>query len=139
MSSYLGSDVELECRVEASPRPVTVWLSGTGQKLEEVLDASEGQAGGSNASNEVIDYHLNPLNRSYGNQRLASNGYPGSKRKKYTFEEENDGYQTIMRLTIRRLDLMDFGSYKCVAKNSIGEKEGLVRLYGKQLTKKRGT
>jgi hypothetical protein len=36
-----------------------------------------------------------------------------------------------MKLKISDLEEKDFGSYKCVAKNALGEKEGLVRLYGK--------
>ncbi|XP_037775789.1 uncharacterized protein LOC119572909 [Penaeus monodon] len=34
-----------------------------------------------------------------------------------------------MKLTIRSLKAEDFGSYKCVAKNSRGETEGLIKLY----------
>lgn len=49
---------------------------------------------------------------------------------KYQIKEEHDSYRTRMRLKIMQLDAKDFGSYKCVAKNTLGEKEGLVRLYG---------
>ena len=48
--------------------------------------------------------------------------------------EEHESYRTKMKLRIFNLDEKDFGSYKCVAKNVLGEKEGLVRLYGKQMT-----
>lgn len=52
---------------------------------------------------------------------------------KYSLEEERMGeaYRMSMRLKISDLDKKDFGSYKCMAKNGLGEKEGLVRLYGK--------
>jgi len=49
---------------------------------------------------------------------------------KYHIQEEHDSYRTRMRLKITHLEEKDFGSYKCVAKNTLGEKEGLVRLYG---------
>jgi hypothetical protein len=49
---------------------------------------------------------------------------------KYHIEEEHDNYKTKMKLKIMNLEKKDFGSYKCVAKNTLGEKEGLVRLYG---------
>ena len=86
----LSSDVQLECRCEASPKPNTNWIRYDGQ----VLTASA----------------------------------------KYQMREEHDSYNTKMKLTIMNLEEKDFGSYKCVAKNVIGEKEGLVRLYGKYIS-----
>ncbi|CAG2117507.1 unnamed protein product, partial [Medioppia subpectinata] len=85
VGSSLGTDVELECRCEASPQPHTSWI------------------------------------RSDGTVLSATN--------KYQTREEHDSYRTKMRLKITNLEEKDFGSYKCVAKNSLGEKEGLVRLY----------
>ena len=35
-----------------------------------------------------------------------------------------------MLLTIRRFQSRDVGSYKCIAKNSLGEVESSIRLYG---------
>lgn len=81
----LGSDVQLECRCEASPTPTTAWIRSDGHLLT-----------------------------------------PSAK---YLMREEHDSYRTKMKLKIVSLDEKDFGSYKCVAKNAIGEKEGLVRLY----------
>ncbi|XP_076032494.1 lachesin-like [Oratosquilla oratoria] len=51
---------------------------------------------------------------------------------KHKISETQSGeltYQTNMKLTIRKLQKEDFGSYKCVAKNSRGETEGLIKLY----------
>lgn len=51
---------------------------------------------------------------------------------KYNTEIIKTGlYKVAMRLTIRNLKPDDFGSYTCVAKNSLGETEGSIRLYGK--------
>lgn len=36
-----------------------------------------------------------------------------------------------MRLTIKKITKQDLGSYKCIAKNSLGEVESSIRLYGK--------
>ncbi|CAG9787239.1 unnamed protein product [Diatraea saccharalis] len=36
-----------------------------------------------------------------------------------------------MKLTIRKVSSRDFSSYRCVAKNSLGETDGLIRLDGK--------
>lgn len=151
MSAYLGSDVELECRVEASPRPETVWLTGTGQKLEELMEQMEilGVGNGLQPNNSLgpssdeVQQQQNLFRDQFNaGVRASFNGAMSKQnssklRKKYTFEEESDGgYRTIMRLTVRRLESVDFGSYKCVAKNGLGEKEGLVRLYGKKRPKK---
>lgn len=36
-----------------------------------------------------------------------------------------------MKLTIKSVDASDFGSYKCVAKNSLGDTDGAIKLYRK--------
>ena len=36
-----------------------------------------------------------------------------------------------MRLTINDVDIQDFGSYRCVAKNSLGDTDGAIKLYRK--------
>ncbi|KAH9521236.1 hypothetical protein DERF_004910 [Dermatophagoides farinae] len=87
VGSTIGSDVQLECRCEASPRPITSWIRYDGQTI------------------------------------------PKSLTTKYKMNEEHESYRTKMKLRIFNLDEKDFGSYKCVAKNVLGEKEGLVRLY----------
>lgn len=40
-------------------------------------------------------------------------------------------YKVQLQLFIKNLQPEDFGSYTCVAKNSLGETEGTIRLYGK--------
>lgn len=35
-----------------------------------------------------------------------------------------------IRLRIRQVGPKDFGSYRCVAKNSLGETDGLIKLDG---------
>ncbi|GFW40458.1 lachesin [Trichonephila clavipes] len=80
-----GSDVVLECRLEASPSPLTSWIRSEGIML---------------------------LNN-----------------RKYDITEEKNGYKINMKIKIYGLTENDFGSYKCVAKNTLGEKEGFIRLY----------
>lgn len=44
-----------------------------------------------------------------------------------------------MKLTIKSVDAFDFGSYKCVAKNSLGDTDGAIKLYRKHKKKKNCT
>lgn len=42
-------------------------------------------------------------------------------------------YKIQMRLRIRTVTQEDYGAYTCVAKNSLGETEGKIRLYGTEI------
>lgn len=50
---------------------------------------------------------------------------------KYETSSTNVGYSKFMKLKIRNVSAADFGSYRCVAKNSLGETDGLIKLDGK--------
>lgn len=50
--------------------------------------------------------------------------------EKYSTNIEENSYRTSMKLTIRSLQRGDFGNYRCICKNSLGETEGSIRLYG---------
>ena len=39
-------------------------------------------------------------------------------------------YVTLVSLDIMKLEQTDFGTYFCVAKNSLGESDGAIRLTG---------
>lgn len=49
---------------------------------------------------------------------------------KYEAVYSDDGYNKYMSLKIRNVGPKDFGSYKCVAQNSIGETDGDIKLDG---------
>lgn len=53
-------------------------------------------------------------------------------------EEKTSVYSVQMRLVIMNLQKHDLGGYKCISKNSIGDAEGNIRLYGEfpRLTRK---
>nr|CAH7724131.1 unnamed protein product [Callosobruchus chinensis] len=53
--------------------------------------------------------------------------------KKYATEMIENSYRTHMKLTVRDLQEADFGNYRCISKNSLGETEGSIRLYGNVL------
>ncbi|XP_076356576.1 neurotrimin-like isoform X2 [Tachypleus tridentatus] len=82
----LGTDVVLDCNLEAHPIAVTYWMKEGGVIII------------SNRKYETVD-----------------------------ISEEN--YKGQLHLTIRDLEPQDYGSYTCVAKNSLGETEGTIRLY----------
>lgn len=48
-------------------------------------------------------------------------------------ETINLQYSVQMRLLISRIQKSDLGGYKCISKNSIGDAEGNIRLYGKKI------
>lgn len=52
---------------------------------------------------------------------------PGDK---YEAVSMDSGYKKYMMLKIRNVGVSDFGSYKCVAKNSLGETDGVIKLEG---------
>ncbi|XP_075211174.1 lachesin-like [Lycorma delicatula] len=48
--------------------------------------------------------------------------------EKYEAVSMDNGYSKYMLLKIRHVTRNDFGSYRCVAKNSLGETDGLIKL-----------
>lgn len=50
---------------------------------------------------------------------------------KFESEFNDSAYKVDMVLHIRSVGPADFGSYKCVAKNSLGETDGTIKLYSK--------
>lgn len=47
---------------------------------------------------------------------------------KYEAFPVDSGYNKFMMLKIRNITKEDFGSYKCIAKNSLGETDGIIKL-----------
>lgn len=55
--------------------------------------------------------------------------------QKYEVKEiSKSAFEVKMTLTIRNLQRDDSGSYRCIAKNSLGEVESSIRVYGKYRT-----
>lgn len=75
-----------------------------------------------------IDCHVETYPRAI-NYWIFNDGMLLSANKHSTEVLEN-GYTTRMKLTVKNLQLDDFGAYRCVSKNSLGDTEGTIRLYG---------
>uniref|UniRef100_A0AAG5D493 Ig-like domain-containing protein n=2 Tax=Anopheles atroparvus TaxID=41427 RepID=A0AAG5D493_ANOAO len=43
----------------------------------------------------------------------------------------DNAYKVVMKLSIKVVSQADFGAYKCIAKNSLGETDGTIKLYSK--------
>ncbi|KAH8291567.1 hypothetical protein KR018_000844, partial [Drosophila ironensis] len=82
----LGTDVQIECHVEASPKSINYWIKDTG---EMIVTSSK--------------YHVQERSQSM--------------------------YETQMSMIVRKFQKDDVGSYRCIAKNSLGEVDSSIRLY----------
>lgn len=54
-----------------------------------------------------------------------------SSTKYHVQENQKSMYETRMTLVVRKFQKEDVGSYRCIAKNSLGEVDSSIRLYGK--------
>lgn len=106
LGAPLGSDVQLECSVEASPMPVSYWLKG-GRVLPTNF------AGITNGNYEA----------GQSRPEMLLDG------PKYGITEERQGFRTNMRLVVRFFSPNDVGTYHCVSTNSLGRADGTMRLY----------
>lgn len=62
---------------------------------------------------------------------LSSTGEMIISNERYSMtENESSMYAVQMTLVIQKLHKADMGGYKCISKNSIGDAEGTIRLYG---------
>ncbi|XP_066586335.1 lachesin-like [Prorops nasuta] len=64
-----------------------------------------------------------------------SGGMIISNSKYHMSEETTSVYSIQMKLVIMNLQKQDFGGYKCISKNSIGDAESNIRLYDMELPK----
>lgn len=153
LGAPLGSDVQLECQVEASPLPVSYWLKGeltfkdSPNSWERNLCVTISKGGrvppngfiggmstdsGQPRPEMLLDgYVASHAILSFVPISSNSNSENVSYRPKYGITEERSGFRGTMKLVVRKFSQSDVGTYHCVSTNSLGRAEGTLRLYGK--------
>ncbi|XP_036147545.1 lachesin isoform X3 [Monomorium pharaonis] len=95
----LGTDVILECLVEASPMSINYWVKDPKGEMTREMTATFQRA----MIISSVRHDVQTITKS--------------------------PFEVLMILTIRNLQKNDVGTYKCAAKNSLGEVESSIRLY----------
>ncbi|PSN54838.1 hypothetical protein C0J52_02936, partial [Blattella germanica] len=147
-----GTNVTLRCAATGSPQPNITWRReggepiplGNGQESSAVMlilieicfaisvppmiwiqnqlvGAHEGQQMTLECNSEAYPKSINYWTREKG-EIIAQGG-------KYEPVLLDNAYKVHMKLTIRSVGPADFGSYKCVSKNSLGDTDGSIKLY----------
>lgn len=75
------------------------------------------------------DVQTEIFNWQVDNQWSISGLFPTDSRFSMKVSLENE-YKMTMTLTIRNLSAEFFGGYRCIVRNSLGETDGMIRLYG---------
>ncbi|XP_076242929.1 neurotrimin [Calliopsis andreniformis] len=87
----------------------------------QLVGAREGQPVTLECNSEAFPKSINYWTRE-NNEIIKTGG-------KYEQSLSNDTYKVHMKLTIRSVDMSDYGTYKCISKNSLGETDSSIRLY----------
>ncbi|XP_024085990.1 neurotrimin-like [Cimex lectularius] len=95
--------------------PPMIWIQN------QLVGAMEGEQMTLECNSEAYPKSINYWTSEKGG--IISNG------AKYEPELQNNAYKVFMKLTIHSVTPSDFGSYKCVSKNSLGETDGTIKLY----------
>lgn len=99
-----SSEIEIECVIEASPRPVSYWI-----KEQPSLASKQQQPLYDSMRQNVIQ----------SNERVS------------IVEEMKSLHRIVSRLKIVNFGESDVGIYSCVASNVMGRANNTVQLYGK--------
>ncbi|GFG32012.1 hypothetical protein Cfor_08531, partial [Coptotermes formosanus] len=95
--------------------PPMIWIQN------QLVGAQEGQQMTLECHSEAYPKSINYWTRDKG--EIISQG------DKYEPVLLDNAYKVHMKLTIRSVGPSDFGSYKCVSKNSLGDTDGSIKLY----------
>lgn len=135
----LLTDVTLICNVEASPKAINYWQRENGKIMNwKIFNFSYFLSAPISALLFLCGFriiifictglklHNSLVFRPPGEMIITNERY-------LMTETENSMYAVQMTLVVRKIQKSDMGGYKCISKNSIGDAEGTIRLYGKLL------
>lgn len=107
-----GKGVVLECQSEAFPKSINYWTREKG----EIVPPGK-------YNHQMMMMIISNNNCVY----FIRGG-------KYISNVTEIGeYRSAMRLHINPLTMNEFGAYRCVAKNSLGDTDGTIKLYSKDI------
>ncbi|KAI4503636.1 hypothetical protein M0802_001039 [Mischocyttarus mexicanus] len=137
-----GNDVTLRCSATGSPAPNITWRREDGQQIllgnggkvppmitvpNQLVGAQEGQKMTLECLSEAYPKSINYWTRD--NDEIVPQG------GKYEPILLDNAYRVHMKLTIHSVSTKDYGSYKCVSRNSLGDTDGSISVYVQQLLK----
>jgi len=119
----VNSGISLKCRIEASPKPITVWSRKKGLLYNYTIFLFF----------LIIRNNTNALWIFLKIYFSVGMLVPSPK---YNVEEiELSSYRYISILRMSALEADDFDEYKCVSENTIGRSEAVMNVYGKTWSK----
>ncbi|KAF3426705.1 hypothetical protein E2986_05634 [Frieseomelitta varia] len=150
VGAYEGQTLVLECHSEAYPTAITYWTRPSNETItngsflkppkniqqtivEKLKNSSSIKKTTIRFMYQISVYVMT----SFCAFKLgtASFSLENLRTQNYKVETIPKGYEINMRLTIKSVQPQDFGSYRCVAKNSLGEMDGKIKLYKKHCVK----
>lgn len=111
VGAYDDQQITLECHSEAYPKSINYWTRDNG----DIIPHSTFRA------DRIIEVSWLCCQRDF---------FAGSK---YVPEIIEDGYKVHMKLSLNHLGPQDYGIYKCISKNSLGDMEGTINIYSERL------
>ncbi|KAE9528177.1 hypothetical protein AGLY_012599 [Aphis glycines] len=99
-----------------SKLPPMIWIQN------QLVGAQEGQSVTLECMSEAFPKSIDYWTKD--KTTIISNG------TKYHTDLKDNVYKTHMKLTIISVTSSDYGTYQCVSKNSLGETDGTIKLYG---------
>nr|XP_033205060.1 neurotrimin-like [Bombus vancouverensis nearcticus] len=100
---------------------LTVQFSPMISIQNQLVGAQEGQRMTLECNSEAFPKSINYWTKE--NNEIIKNG------EKYNQTFSYNEYKVHMKLTISSVEMSDYGTYKCISKNSLGETDGSIKLY----------
>ncbi|KAK1134538.1 hypothetical protein K0M31_007320, partial [Melipona bicolor] len=129
-----GSNVTLTCKASGYPEPYIMWrredgknINYNGDSVPPMLSIPNQLEAAYIGQDVMLECHTEayPTSINYWTTERGDMIVSGDK---YEAVSTDNGYNKYMMLKIRNVGPKDFGSYKCVAQNSLGGTDGDIKL-----------